>query len=123
MDTELQKAVKNIETTKSEIKSEMDEVKTEVGEIKPDGGQTAGVTQMFSDGVQRVITPNQQMALQVNTTSGIFLSKCYIGICTSILFYEMRFADLIISLLIMSDDYRSGIWEKLLYTEQALRME
>ncbi|KAL0832574.1 hypothetical protein ABMA28_000774 [Loxostege sticticalis] len=64
MDTELQKAVKNIEATKSEVKREMEEVKQEGAEAKAEGSQQQTVTQMFSDGVQRVITPNQQMALQ-----------------------------------------------------------
>lgn len=65
MDTDLQKAVKNIETTKSEVKSEIDETKSDSSEVKQDAAPTPGVTQMFSDGVQRLITPNQQMALQV----------------------------------------------------------
>ncbi|XP_063824510.1 histone-lysine N-methyltransferase 2C-like [Ostrinia nubilalis] len=62
MDTELQKAVKNIEATK-EVKSELEDVKQE-GEVKVEGGPQQTVTQMFSDGVQRIISTNQQMALQ-----------------------------------------------------------
>lgn len=65
MDSELQKAVKNIEATKSEVKSEMD-VKTEMQEPKQERPPSVqGMSQMFSEGVQRVMSQNQQMALQV----------------------------------------------------------
>lgn len=74
MDTELQKAVKNIEATKSEVKREMEEVKQEGAEAKAEGSQQQTVTQMFSDGVQRVITPNQQMALQVSDMDNVKVS-------------------------------------------------
>lgn len=61
MDNELRKAVKNIED-KPEVKSEMSEVKIE-GQEKQEGQGQQG--HMFS-GVQRVMTQNQQMVLQVS---------------------------------------------------------
>jgi hypothetical protein len=64
MDTELQKAVKNIET-KGDLKSELGEVKSEKPEVKAEGMAVTGIKQMFPDGIQRVTT-NQQMALQVS---------------------------------------------------------
>lgn len=63
MDSELQKAVKNIESNKSDVKVEMVEVKSENPETKPDVPTT--VTQMFPENIQRVISQNQQIALQV----------------------------------------------------------
>lgn len=74
MYNELQKAVKNIEN-KAEIKSETAEVKTEVQEVKSE----PNMAQMFSDGAQRIITPNQQMALQVRlqVSTLVFVCFCY----------------------------------------------
>ncbi|XP_075971400.1 uncharacterized protein LOC142973507 isoform X2 [Anticarsia gemmatalis] len=62
MYNDLQKAVKNIES-KAEVKSEIEDVK-ESHEIKSEPPATPAPQHMFSDGVQRVITQNQQMALQ-----------------------------------------------------------
>lgn len=63
MDSELQKAVKNIESNKSEVKVEMVEVKSENQDSKSDVPTT--VTQMFPENIQRVISQNHQIALQV----------------------------------------------------------
>ncbi|XP_026321911.1 uncharacterized protein LOC113231673 isoform X2 [Hyposmocoma kahamanoa] len=60
MDSDLKKAVKNIESGTAEVKSEVQEVKTEV-DVKHEEGQPVG---QMMEGVQRVITQNQQMALQ-----------------------------------------------------------
>ncbi|XP_059056838.1 histone-lysine N-methyltransferase 2C-like [Achroia grisella] len=68
MNTDLHKSVKNIEITKTEMKAELQEVKAEGQDLKPDGTPMGAVGQIFcrtdSDGVQRVITQNQQMTLQ-----------------------------------------------------------
>lgn len=62
MDSDLKKAVKNIESGTAEVKSEVQEVKTEV-DVKHEEGQPVG---QMMEGVQRVMTQNQQMALQVS---------------------------------------------------------
>lgn len=64
MYNDLQKAVKNIESHKTEVKSEVEEVKTEPG-VKQEVPAAPSMGQMYGDGVQRVITSNQQLALQV----------------------------------------------------------
>ncbi|CAG9559873.1 unnamed protein product [Danaus chrysippus] len=61
MDSDLQTAVKNVEP-KSEMKSEP-EVKTELQDVKPEVPVSSSMGQMFPDGVPRVITQNQQIAL------------------------------------------------------------
>lgn len=63
MDSELQKAVKNIESNKPDVKVEMVEVKSENQDTKSDVPTT--VTQMFPESIQRVISQNQHLALQV----------------------------------------------------------
>ncbi|XP_047528678.1 histone-lysine N-methyltransferase 2C-like [Vanessa atalanta] len=63
MDSELQKAVKNIESTNSEVKPELTKVKSEFQDTKPEAPVTS-VGQMFQDGIQRVISQNHQMSLQ-----------------------------------------------------------
>lgn len=63
MYNDLQKAVKNIESNKPEVKSEIEDVKPEV---KIEAPATPAPQQMFNEGVQRVITQNQQMALQAS---------------------------------------------------------
>ncbi|KAF9417773.1 hypothetical protein HW555_005187 [Spodoptera exigua] len=60
MYNDLQKAVKNIEC-KPEVKSEMEDVKPDV---KLEAPATPAPQPMYSDPVQRVITQNQQIALQ-----------------------------------------------------------
>ncbi|XP_068631112.1 histone-lysine N-methyltransferase 2C-like isoform X2 [Battus philenor] len=64
MESELQKAVKNMESNKVEVKSEMEVIKTESQDIKPEMPPNPNVGQMFPEGVHRVITQNQQIALQ-----------------------------------------------------------
>ncbi|CAK1598526.1 unnamed protein product [Parnassius mnemosyne] len=65
VNSELQKAVHNIETDKVQVKSEMGTIKTENHEVKPEvTSSTSNVGQMFSEGVHRVITQNQQMSIQ-----------------------------------------------------------
>lgn len=64
MDSELQKAVKNIESTKLDVKHDLTKVKSESQDSKPDAPMTS-IGQMFQDGIQRVISQNHQMSLQV----------------------------------------------------------
>lgn len=66
MDSELQKAVKNIQTASQariEIKSELHEVKTEIGEVKStDAVQNiAVISNMYSDNMQRINSQGQLM--------------------------------------------------------------
>nr|XP_034830079.1 uncharacterized protein LOC117987231 [Maniola hyperantus] len=63
MDSELQKAVKNIQYAKLEVKSELTEVKAEVLETKTDVPVSSSMSQMFQDNVHRVIAQNHQIAL------------------------------------------------------------
>lgn len=62
MYNDLQKAVKNIDS-KPEVKSEIEDIKPEV---KLEAPATPAPPQMYNDPVQRVITQNQQMALQAS---------------------------------------------------------
>ncbi|XP_072939829.1 uncharacterized protein [Epargyreus clarus] len=64
LDGELQKAVKSIEDAKSEVKTELVEVKSECQEVKTEPQPPPSVSQMFQDGMPRVITQTQQAALQ-----------------------------------------------------------
>lgn len=74
----IQKADKIIETTKIEVKTESVEIKTESQEVKMESAPpTPNVGQMFSDGVQRVITQNQQIALQVLLGINYILPSCF----------------------------------------------
>ncbi|CAH2071742.1 unnamed protein product, partial [Iphiclides podalirius] len=65
VDSELQAAVKNIEGHKAEVKPEMEAIKTENQDVKSEiRSSTPNVGQMFPEGVHRVITQNQQIAIQ-----------------------------------------------------------
>lgn len=64
MYSDIQKAVKNIES-KSEIKPEIQDIKQELHEPKNESPTGQGPPHMSNEGLQRFISKNQQMALQV----------------------------------------------------------
>ncbi|XP_052740662.1 histone-lysine N-methyltransferase 2C isoform X2 [Bicyclus anynana] len=78
MDSELQKAVKNIEYAKMTVKSELGEVKSEILEAKTEVPVSSSMGQMFQDNVQRVISQNHQIALHqsMQTVKGEVKAEC-----------------------------------------------
>ncbi|XP_039749475.1 histone-lysine N-methyltransferase 2C-like isoform X1 [Pararge aegeria] len=77
MDSELQKAVKNIEYAKLSVKSELTEVKAEVLETKTEVPVSSSMGQMFQDNIQRVISQNHQIALHsMQAVKGEVKAEC-----------------------------------------------